>query len=194
MNIDISSLNPLVLPSVWMSDRRELPKAPGVYFVTRGLFVVYIGQSANMFTRWNEHHIKKAIPRDRRKLFRIAWVKARLRDLDELEIALIKLWRPEMNADTKGVGRKKRAASKMRRARHWRKWGVYLIREVFQNGYWYSSRYLVSAKDIAKSLPNIEEMTRDYWPNAEATRYRIRPYEPMDRPKAGRKKAKKAGK
>lgn len=92
MPVDIDAL-----PSVEFADRLALPRKPGVYFVTDGDGVVYIGQAQSIRDRWRNHH--RAVDLVMLDSVRIAWVEqadelARL----ELEASLTRELRPRLNA------------------------------------------------------------------------------------------------
>ena len=42
------------LPNV--SDEGDLPRKPGVYYVTALWHVYYVGRSTNLYLRWRDHH------------------------------------------------------------------------------------------------------------------------------------------
>ena len=56
--LDIESLSIKLLPCVRLSDRRNLPDAPGIYFVVddRAMPVYYIGQGGSLKKRWIQHN------------------------------------------------------------------------------------------------------------------------------------------
>ncbi|NER99445.1 MAG: GIY-YIG nuclease family protein [Symploca sp. SIO1B1] len=55
--INPTTINPLTLPSVPLSQRSQLPTTPSIYFAidTQGV-VQYIGRSINPRQRWVSHH------------------------------------------------------------------------------------------------------------------------------------------
>lgn len=94
-----ATINPLDLPSVPLSARRQLPECPAVYFVLDGMEVLYIGKSVNLAQRWVGHHRLKQAQKVA-SYPRIAWME--LGDaslLDEIERALIQHFEPRLNGE-----------------------------------------------------------------------------------------------
>lgn len=54
MNLDKIEL--YALPWIFLKDKKQLPVCAGVYAVTSGDQVLYVGCSANLSTRWGSHH------------------------------------------------------------------------------------------------------------------------------------------
>lgn len=170
---NVISINPDLLPSTWMSDLRDLPDSPGIYFVMRGLLMIYIGQSNNIRLHWKNHRLKKMIPQEERNLIRIAWMEADLSELDSIETALIKLYQPELNLNDHGVGGLTREA----KAAELREEGLLLIREIRKNGRHYRIGQAIPARKITDYIWMFEWSAKEYW-GTEETIYYIRPYDP----------------
>jgi excinuclease UvrABC nuclease subunit len=96
--INPSSLDLTALPSLCLSRRAELPKAPAVYFAIDSLAQVqYIGQSINLRQRWaNHHHRQQQL--DGIGNITIAWLEiSELSLRREVEEALIQHFDPPFN-------------------------------------------------------------------------------------------------
>lgn len=97
--LESAAIEPLIelpqvdsLPSVRMSRRAVLPKAPGVYIVLREFKSLYVGQSQNLRQRFANHHrISQFCSTDR-----IAYLLV-LSSLLEVERQYISLLRPRLN-------------------------------------------------------------------------------------------------
>lgn len=74
-------------------------KCSGVYFLTRGNRVVYVGQSTNVFHRVASHTSSKQFDS-------MAWVPCDPSSLDRLESLYIHVLKPELNANTGPAGSK----------------------------------------------------------------------------------------
>lgn len=59
---DVYSIEIQSLPSVSMAELACLPQCGGIYFiVSEAQELLYIGQSANICTRWRSHHAHRAV-------------------------------------------------------------------------------------------------------------------------------------
>lgn len=98
--------NPFELPSVLLSERVELPRLPGVYFVLNSSQLLYIGRSECIRSRWITHgeiHTLKRINGE----VRISWLTypvEKILDrvaLQLIEQALILKFQPPLNRQGK---------------------------------------------------------------------------------------------
>lgn len=55
MDTDVELIDPFSLPSVGYRQRSQLPKASGIYFAIVNEELLYIGQSYNLYYRWQYH-------------------------------------------------------------------------------------------------------------------------------------------
>ncbi|MGL4618718.1 MAG: GIY-YIG nuclease family protein [Chroococcidiopsis sp.] len=95
MMINLNSIIDLKkLPSVPLTERLSLPKISAVYFVLKGSSVLYIGQSANLFRRWQNHVLVKQLTASS---IRIAWLKCSKSKLLSTETILISKFVPKLN-------------------------------------------------------------------------------------------------
>jgi hypothetical protein len=99
--ISLSELNPLALPSVALTDRKQLPEAPCIYFAidAEGL-VQYIGLTKNLNKRWayTSHNHYEALSKMGFIEIRFAQVPdAKTYEVHELERALIRKFTPPLN-------------------------------------------------------------------------------------------------
>ena len=85
----IRDLKKLVLP----------PRICGVYFLIDGQDVVYVGQSADVVRRVNEHH-----DRDRKTFETAMYLPCSLGELDELEEYFINTLKPRFNGQYRRMG------------------------------------------------------------------------------------------
>lgn len=97
--IEPASINVEQLDSVLLSDFKQLPESPGVYFaIDARSNIQYIGRSSNIRQRWTGHHRKPEL----KKLanIRIAYLllenEALLADIEE---ALISYFEPPLNGE-----------------------------------------------------------------------------------------------
>lgn len=96
MNINI---DPLTLPSLPLSERKQLPSCSAIYFVMQGDCVLYIGQTINLAQRLTAHHRKKQFASF--GVVRIAWLECSDTGmLTEIETALIEHFKPLLNGTT----------------------------------------------------------------------------------------------
>lgn len=96
--MDISAVDPSMLPSLSLDQRNALPDCPAIYFVlSPDDVVLYIGKTVKLMMRWKAHHRYRqcaAIPG-----VRIAWLS--LTDtpdlLNAIEQACIEYFEPTFN-------------------------------------------------------------------------------------------------
>jgi len=55
--MNVNAINPLSLPSLPVSQRKNLPKTGVIYFVLEGQKLLYIGKAKNLRHRWNNHKL-----------------------------------------------------------------------------------------------------------------------------------------
>jgi ribosomal protein S1 len=105
-----TTINPLTLPSLLLSDRYQLPNCLAVYFVLEGERILYIGRTANLKQRWR-HHQRWDQLKDREYRgdnIRIAWLECNDSGLlSEIETALIEWFNPELNYRPSKVNKRK---------------------------------------------------------------------------------------
>lgn len=88
-DLDVSAL-----PSIPLSDCRDLPSIPAIYFAMSSGTIQYIGMSKNLRKRWVNHHHKKHLDLDAD----IAWIEVSNLDLlPQIEAALIQWFKPPLN-------------------------------------------------------------------------------------------------
>jgi DNA-binding Xre family transcriptional regulator len=91
--ISLSTIDPLQLPSVALTDRKQLPQIPCIYFaIDPDNVVQYIGRSVNPRQRWQNHHRQAQLIG-----CRIAYMECDAALLDEVETALIEWFSPQLN-------------------------------------------------------------------------------------------------
>jgi hypothetical protein len=91
--ISPSAIDPLQLPSVALTDRKQLPQIPCIYFaIDPDNVVQYIGRSVNPRQRWQNHHRQAQLIG-----CRIAYMPCDAALLDEVETALIEWFSPPLN-------------------------------------------------------------------------------------------------
>lgn len=84
------------LPSLPFSERGSLPNLAGVYVVTDGDGVVYIGQAKSILHRWRNHH--RAVDIVMLPLPRIAWIEeAEEQQRTAIESDMVRRFRPRLN-------------------------------------------------------------------------------------------------
>lgn len=87
------------LPRLCVTDRKNLPKTAGIYFVFDGRKVLYIGSAKNIHGRWVRHHQWKKIKDSKRlSAYSIAWIHAPEWNLLHYEQACINRFDPKWNA------------------------------------------------------------------------------------------------
>lgn len=93
----MNSVNPLDLPSIFLDQRKTLPRVQAVYFVISDTDeILYIGCSVNLNSRWIGHHKLREL--EGLGVVRIAWMEvSELSLLAEIEIALITHFAPRLN-------------------------------------------------------------------------------------------------
>lgn len=92
--IDPESLDLATLPSLPLSERKQLPATPCVYFAMSNGSVQYIGRSINLKTRWSAHHHYHDLATDSC----IAWILVSDPSLlPQIERALINWFNPPLN-------------------------------------------------------------------------------------------------
>ncbi|MBD2563964.1 MULTISPECIES: helix-turn-helix domain-containing protein [Nostoc] len=90
------AINPLVLPSVSLKERSQLPTTPCIYFAIDSNEVVqYIGRSINPAQRWVSHHKRQAL--SNHTGVRIAYLEVEVNLLHWVELALIRWFNPPLN-------------------------------------------------------------------------------------------------
>lgn len=97
--INPQSITPTALPSVPLTERKDLPAIPGIYFAidSQGN-VQYIGRSVNIKNRWINHHRFKQL--QKLDQVNLAWIPCEKDELEAAEAKLIKRFDPVLN-DTK---------------------------------------------------------------------------------------------
>lgn len=93
--IDLTKIQPDVLPSVALANRKQLPKCSSIYFAIANGRVQYIGRAKNMRTRWAKHHRYDEL--SLMDAARIAYMECPADLLDEIEEALISWFNPPLN-------------------------------------------------------------------------------------------------
>jgi hypothetical protein len=95
--INPTDVNPLVLPSVTLSERDTLPEVSGIYFaIDSENTIQYIGRTVNVLNRWKNHHRTK-------QLQNIATVRVAYLTIDDVtlldmvENTLIDYFQPKLN-------------------------------------------------------------------------------------------------
>lgn len=84
------------LPSVPLTNLRDLPNKAGLYFAVNDIEeIYYIGQTQNFKRRWGNHHRYKDL--SLLDNIRIAYMEYINDDLDEAEKALIRKYKPKFN-------------------------------------------------------------------------------------------------
>jgi hypothetical protein len=96
MNLELTRVDPLGLPSLPLTWRKAFPKsAPVIYFVlSQSDELLYIGRSVDLNTRWKSHHKLKEFD----ETVRVAWLE--ISDgalLAEIEEMLIERFQPCLN-------------------------------------------------------------------------------------------------
>lgn len=93
-------LHPLLLKSVPVQDRHQLPRQPGVYYAMRGKEILYIGETKNLRSRWcgkgkKEHEqLKRLLAiRDARLHYQVMPAYRRKHE----EALAIRHWKPRWN-------------------------------------------------------------------------------------------------
>lgn len=98
--INPETLDLSTLPSLLLSDRKQLPSVSCIYFAMSSGNVQYIGRSVNLQQRWIDHHQVKHLNKETN----IAWLE--ISDsvlLPEIESALIQWFKPPLNKEISGT-------------------------------------------------------------------------------------------
>ncbi|MBD2513982.1 GIY-YIG nuclease family protein [Nostoc sp. FACHB-973] len=92
-------INPFQLPSVHLSQVKELPSCTAIYFaIDSKNRVLYIGQAINLLSRWKNHHREHQLQEiDKDFSVRIAWQAWNEEGLSEAEKFLINSFQPLLN-------------------------------------------------------------------------------------------------
>lgn len=95
----MTSINPLKLPSVHLSELKKLPDCTAIYFaIDSENRILYVGQAANLALRWRNHHRQYQLEEiDKTSTVRVAWLAWNSAGLDEAEKTLIKHFHPLLN-------------------------------------------------------------------------------------------------
>ncbi len=93
-------LNPMMLPSILLEQRRGLPSCSGIYFaISADDEVLYIGRSVNLAQRWISHHRHPEL--EEIGQVRIAWLEINEPNLlPAIEEALIDWFAPSLNSSS----------------------------------------------------------------------------------------------
>ena len=92
--IDPKLLDLSALPSLPLSDRKQFPAIPCIYFAMSSGRVQYVGRSENLKARWYGHHKLKELSKDSN----IAWLEVSNYELlPAIEAALIQWFEPPLN-------------------------------------------------------------------------------------------------
>lgn len=54
--MNLAAINPLDLPSLSLTERKNLPDCAAIYFSIENGFILYIGKSINFVQRWANHN------------------------------------------------------------------------------------------------------------------------------------------
>ena len=92
-------IDPFELPSLHLSELKELPDCTAIYFaIDSKNRVLYVGQAINLLARWKNHHRKYQLEEiDKDFPVRIAWQVWNKESLNEAEKYLIKSFQPLLN-------------------------------------------------------------------------------------------------
>jgi hypothetical protein len=98
--ISPSTIDPLQLPSVGLTDRKQLPQIPCIYFAI-DIYdqIQYIGRSVNPRQRWQTHHRQAQLIG-----CRIAYLQVDGCDLERIENDFILKFQPRINFVPAGKG------------------------------------------------------------------------------------------
>ena len=95
--MNATDIDPLTLPSLCLSQRKQLPSICAVYFVLYENEVIYVGKSNALMQRWSTHHRLKELNSLSGEV-RIAWfIVDNPQFLDQLEKLMIAHFKPWMN-------------------------------------------------------------------------------------------------
>jgi len=93
-------LRVLSYPSVGKKELNQLPRESGIYYYVNFFKVVYIGQSTNLFYRWNNKGSWRHKHRDsfvKSRFVRLHYRKVKAQNLDLIEALEIKRFDPPLN-------------------------------------------------------------------------------------------------
>ncbi|MBW4565729.1 MAG: GIY-YIG nuclease family protein [Mojavia pulchra JT2-VF2] len=92
-------INPFNLPSVYLSETKNLPNCTAIYFaIDSQNRILYVGQATNLASRWKNHHRQYQLEEiDKNYPVRIAWQAWNESDLGEAEKYLINNFQPLLN-------------------------------------------------------------------------------------------------
>lgn len=94
--VNPESLDLSALPSMPLSDRKQLPNVSCIYFAMSSGVVQYIGRSVNLQRRWSHHHQTKRLEQEAN----IAWLEiSNPALLPQIEAALIRWFEPPLNRE-----------------------------------------------------------------------------------------------
>lgn len=94
--INLETLDLSSLPSLPLSDRKQLPAIPCIYFAMSSGTVQYIGMSKNLQQRWSNHHQLCKLSESTN----IVWLEISNPSLlPEIENALIQWFKPPLNKE-----------------------------------------------------------------------------------------------
>lgn len=95
--MNVAEINPLTLPSLPLSERKQLPNCPAIYFVMQDEHILYIGKTINLTLRWATHNRLKQFAKMAGNI-RVAWLECSDTTLlRKIEAALIEQFEPELN-------------------------------------------------------------------------------------------------
>lgn len=96
-NIDFKSLNPLLLPSLPLEQRKSLPICSAIYFaIDANNIIQYIGIASSLKSRWAAHHKENELIKIGN--IRLAWLEVSDKSLlPTIEKALINWFNPPLN-------------------------------------------------------------------------------------------------
>jgi excinuclease UvrABC nuclease subunit len=95
-----ASIDPLKLPKILLSQRKNLPTVCAIYFVLHENEIVYIGKANSLKHRWESHHRLKEFKKMSGDIH-IAWLICdSLQFLDEIERLMIAQFKPRINGSS----------------------------------------------------------------------------------------------
>lgn len=96
-DFESKSLDVSTLPSLSLSQKRELPEVPAIYFcISETEEILYIGRTKNLSNRWIAHHRYSELKGI--KKVKLAWLEVSdLALLPQIESALIEYFKPPFN-------------------------------------------------------------------------------------------------
>jgi hypothetical protein len=95
--VNLENLDLATLPNMPLTERKNLPPRPGIYFVfNQSEELVYIGRTISLCLRWSKHHRLQELLRMPHA--RIAWfAHDDVEDLPAIEAAFISKCQPQLN-------------------------------------------------------------------------------------------------